>query len=258
VLATIRRGVAISAFTGEREAFVLSRARELVDARCGMMVRVGAAAADRQPRHIHLADAVGVEQWESGVLAWEPCPKAISRGQAIPPILRIIAPDSGQCLAIVHTSGEHPPDSIDERLVPSNGHTLCAVRKLERRGWIDVLALHRCPRDRTFAAYDRRLIELFWSEASWLCAPGPGVQGAGDGSPPPRHGKPLPPRLRQVLDALVRGNDSETIAEQLGISPHTVRDHIKRLYAELHVSNREQLITRCLTFDGDGIRRKAR
>lgn len=48
----------------------------------------------------------------------------------------------------------------------------------------------------------------------------------------------LTPRERQVLQALMAGGRSTTIAEALGISPHTVRTHVQNTFAKLAVSTR--------------------
>lgn len=53
----------------------------------------------------------------------------------------------------------------------------------------------------------------------------------------------LTPRQAQITNALVRGLSYKKIAEQLLISPETVRDHIKRIYAKLQVHSRAELIS---------------
>lgn len=54
----------------------------------------------------------------------------------------------------------------------------------------------------------------------------------------------LPPRLSQVLDRLLRGQSPRQIAFALGISIHTVREHIARLYKRLGVNSREDLMAK--------------
>lgn len=54
----------------------------------------------------------------------------------------------------------------------------------------------------------------------------------------PSRNETLPPRRLQVLSLYVTGNSREEIAEQLGLSPHTVRNHIRLVYDQLGVSNR--------------------
>jgi len=54
--------------------------------------------------------------------------------------------------------------------------------------------------------------------------------------------KQLSPRLRELLNHL-RGSESEKeIAARMGLSPHTVHNHIRRLYREFKVSSRAELL----------------
>lgn len=52
----------------------------------------------------------------------------------------------------------------------------------------------------------------------------------------------LPPRLREVLGELLAGRSEKEIALQVGLSRHTVHDHVKRLYRRLDVSSRPELM----------------
>jgi hypothetical protein len=53
--------------------------------------------------------------------------------------------------------------------------------------------------------------------------------------------KTLPPRLRELLRHL-RGPDTESqIAHHMHLSPHTVHNHVRRLYARFGVRSREEL-----------------
>lgn len=52
----------------------------------------------------------------------------------------------------------------------------------------------------------------------------------------------LSPRQRQVLAGILQGHSNRRIAEALAISPHTVRTHVERLYEQLGVSSRTELI----------------
>jgi DNA-binding CsgD family transcriptional regulator len=53
----------------------------------------------------------------------------------------------------------------------------------------------------------------------------------------------LSPREAQVLRHLVDGENTETMAEALGISLHTIRDHIKRLHKKTGASSRNELLS---------------
>ena len=63
-----------------------------------------------------------------------------------------------------------------------------------------------------------------------------------DGRKPLRlalHG--LTPREREVAGLLTRGASNEEIAQALWISRHTVKDHVKAVYAKLKVASRAEL-----------------
>ena len=51
-------------------------------------------------------------------------------------------------------------------------------------------------------------------------------------------------RERQVVAALVAGLDTRALAEKLFISRHTVQDHLKSVFAKMHVNSRRELIAR--------------
>ncbi|HEX4034071.1 MAG TPA: helix-turn-helix transcriptional regulator [Solirubrobacteraceae bacterium] len=52
------------------------------------------------------------------------------------------------------------------------------------------------------------------------------------------------PREREVATLLARGLSRAEIAETLVVSPHTVEDHVKNLYAKLGVASRQELVAR--------------
>ncbi len=52
----------------------------------------------------------------------------------------------------------------------------------------------------------------------------------------------LTPRERDVVIAAAQGNDNDTIAAQLFISPLTVKTHLNRAMAKLHARDRGQLV----------------
>lgn len=54
----------------------------------------------------------------------------------------------------------------------------------------------------------------------------------------------LPGRARQVMAIAAAGLPNHAIARRLGISENTVRYHLKRIYRELGVCNRAQLVNR--------------
>jgi DNA-binding CsgD family transcriptional regulator len=52
----------------------------------------------------------------------------------------------------------------------------------------------------------------------------------------------LTPREREVLVLLATGASNPAIAQQLGISPHTARTHVKNLRAKLGATNRQHAV----------------
>lgn len=54
----------------------------------------------------------------------------------------------------------------------------------------------------------------------------------------------LTPREKEVLECLAKGMLYKEIAEQLGISFHTVRQHIAKIYEKLHVQNKTEAINK--------------
>ena len=52
----------------------------------------------------------------------------------------------------------------------------------------------------------------------------------------------LSPREKEVVKLLIEGLTTLAMAERLGISPHTVRDHLKNLYRKTGTSSRSELL----------------
>ncbi|MBX3271219.1 MAG: helix-turn-helix transcriptional regulator [Sandaracinaceae bacterium] len=53
---------------------------------------------------------------------------------------------------------------------------------------------------------------------------------------------PFSPREREVLRLLLAHKRPKTIAAQLGISPSTVRNHLKSMFAKVGVASQEDLL----------------
>jgi two-component system nitrate/nitrite response regulator NarL len=51
----------------------------------------------------------------------------------------------------------------------------------------------------------------------------------------------LSPRERQMAAAVARGLSNRAIAEESGIAPQTVKNHLSSVFQKLHVTNRVQL-----------------
>jgi two-component system NarL family response regulator len=55
---------------------------------------------------------------------------------------------------------------------------------------------------------------------------------------------PLSPRENRIIRFIEEGLTYNIIAERLGISPHTVHNHIKNIYGKLHAGNRVEALNR--------------
>jgi DNA-binding CsgD family transcriptional regulator len=56
----------------------------------------------------------------------------------------------------------------------------------------------------------------------------------------------LSPREREVLDGLAEGQAYKQISDKLGVSIHTVRNYIRRIYEKLHVCSRTEAVAKYL------------
>ena len=54
----------------------------------------------------------------------------------------------------------------------------------------------------------------------------------------------LSPREREILDLLAEGLPYKQIADRLGISPHTVHNHLRKIYGKLHVQSRTEAVVK--------------
>jgi two-component system nitrate/nitrite response regulator NarP len=56
------------------------------------------------------------------------------------------------------------------------------------------------------------------------------------------HASVLTPREQELLTALASGASNRELARQLGVSLHTVKFHLKNVYAKLELANRAQAV----------------
>ncbi|NJD08686.1 MAG: hypothetical protein FIA97_19665 [Methylococcaceae bacterium] len=105
----------------------------------------------------------------------------------------------------------------------------------EPDGPLQVVVLHRDAADGWFPRSASRLIRLFHHELSLSLGDRLTLPGTADDR------STLPPRLSQVLRALLDGMSDKEIAKELGISPHTVNIHVQRLYRHFGVHSRVEL-----------------
>lgn len=56
----------------------------------------------------------------------------------------------------------------------------------------------------------------------------------------------LSPAQQRVFVALLDGNSEKDVAEKLNLSPHTVHNHVREIYARFEVHSRAELMAKCL------------
>jgi DNA-binding NarL/FixJ family response regulator len=59
---------------------------------------------------------------------------------------------------------------------------------------------------------------------------------------PQQHGLPLSPREIEVLQRIASGSATKQVARDLGISLHTVKTHMERIFAKLGANDRAQAV----------------
>lgn len=141
------------------------------------------------------------------------------------------------------------PDLVDVSnwrrapLVDSFRHTarldeaMCSVELLEP-GKLLLLAVQRSIGRRAFQERERRLLELIHDEVRRHLGTRLALFDA-------RSVYDLPPRLRDVLHCLLEGDGEKQVAARLGLSPHTIHTHIKRLHRRFGAATRGELLVRC-------------
>jgi len=72
------------------------------------------------------------------------------------------------------------------------------------------------------------------------------VQSLQAAQPPKEERSDLSTREREVLDRLAEGRAYKQIAEAMGVSIHTVRSYIRRIYEKLHVQSRTEAVAKYL------------
>lgn len=110
------------------------------------------------------------------------------------------------------------------------------------------VGLHRKTGRPAFTTRERRLVHIVISEVAWLHRAGlPNDLG--------REAPALTPRLRSVFGMLMQGWRRQQIADQLGITIHTARDHIRAVYRHFGVADHVELMARFTVGDGGDLPR---
>jgi len=62
----------------------------------------------------------------------------------------------------------------------------------------------------------------------------------------PTQSSPLSERETEILQLLSEGLNYRSIAEKIFLSPHTIKSHIKNIYAKLHVHSRAEAVKKAI------------
>jgi DNA-binding NarL/FixJ family response regulator len=54
----------------------------------------------------------------------------------------------------------------------------------------------------------------------------------------------LGPRERAILELIAQGQSNKEIARELGITPETVKSHVKKIFTKLEVNKRAKAVAR--------------
>lgn len=139
--------------------------------------------------------------------------------------------DQKQWLGSMHYNEYVRPCGLNDRIASS--------LRLPGKDAIQAIVLHRAAADGKYSRRAVRLIRVFHHELSMAL-------GTRLEMTSPENAEPLPARLRDVLEGLVRGEAEKQIARRLGLSPNTVNRHVQRLYRRFEVRSRGELMFQLL------------
>ena len=95
-----------------------------------------------------------------------------------------------------------------------------------------------------FTSRERAIVHLILNNVDWLHREGSDVTANSDEL------IELPPRPRQVLVHLINGDSAKQIARKLGLSVHTVNDHLKTIHRHFNVASRSELLAKFIAGSG--------
>ncbi|HEX6961301.1 MAG TPA: helix-turn-helix transcriptional regulator [Lacipirellula sp.] len=108
-------------------------------------------------------------------------------------------------------------------------------------GQADAIALFQPAGQQRFTPRDRRLLRLFHTEL----APHLTTELAPPGCDPISR---LPPRLRDVLQALLEGDSEQQVAIRLGLTTNSAHQYVKAVYRRLGAHTRAELMAMFIHF----------
>lgn len=113
---------------------------------------------------------------------------------------------------------------------------LISIRPLNEQ-CVSGIAIYRRADQPLFTARERQIAHILLTEVSWLHATG-WPEDLGATAPA------LPPRCRLVLNFLLEGHSRKFIAEELGLSIHTISGYVKAIYMAFGVQSHAELMRR--------------
>lgn len=135
-------------------------------------------------------------------------------------------------------SDHHPASAVTNPLWRKPGILpgLLSAHLLDERR-VSIIAIYRRQDQPHFSQRDRRFAHILMGAVGWLHTEGwPHEYSAG---------VPTLPRSRtRVLDILLEGHGRKQVADQLGLSPHTVSGYIKDIYRVFQVHSHAELMRR--------------
>jgi DNA-binding NarL/FixJ family response regulator len=120
----------------------------------------------------------------------------------------------------------------------ATGYLLKDTEPRQVLDWIRTLRSGGSPLNPVIA---RRLLQRFRAAAGGTPATDPPGQG-GDATPGVAEANPLSARETEILRLLAKGLSYAEIGDLLGISAHTVTQHIKKIYRKLSVHSRGEAV----------------
>ena len=117
-------------------------------------------------------------------------------------------------------------------------HCLFSVCRGPNPDFLYGVALYRRSHRDPFEKRDEQLIDLFYTELSWLYQRILTL--------PCDTSTALSPRLYVTLQRLMAGDSEKQVAYHLGLSHHTIHGYVKAIYRHFGVSSRGELFAHCV------------
>jgi DNA-binding CsgD family transcriptional regulator len=190
---------------------------------------VGGKQACTDVTHVGL-DAAGGESFE----------EFLRTGKPADPVMEVLSALSGRVITLTRREAVSDVDwknseHFKQVREPLNlGPTLYVKIHAQLIDRTTIVTLIREIGEPAFTERDAYLVDLCLSEMAWpftaeMTWTDPKVEA-------------LQPRLKKVMKHLLEGDSEKQVAYKLKLSPHTVHEYVKNLYAELGVNSRGELL----------------